>query len=70
MEMEILRYIQLTRHYKCVVLLRDSRQNRRLARWMRLIYLNDIDIVYGDVKEKKDCNRFVADWDYVIHCAA
>ena len=65
---EALTQIVRTGKFRCRVLLRAKKANRRLAKKLQK---NDcIEVLFGDIQNYSDCLAGVKDADYVLHCAA
>lgn len=67
---EVLKQTMATGRVKGVVLLRKKPENEKLAEKLKKQYGEDIDIIFGDLSKYEDCEKAVANADYVFHCAA
>lgn len=65
---EALTQIVRTGKFRCRVILRAKKANRRLAR--KLQKNACIEVLFGDIQQYNDCLAGVKGADYVLHCAA
>ena len=67
---QVLKSVMETGKFKSIILLRKKPSNEKLAAKLQKEYGADLEVVFGDLDNKKDCEYCVAKSDYVIHCAA
>lgn len=67
---EVLKQIADTGKFKCLVLLRKKDANIKLAKKLTKKYGDDIQVEFGDLSKKEDCQKCVNLSDYILHCAA
>ena len=56
--------------FKCLVLLRKKPANEKLAAKLTKKYGDIVEVVFGDLSKRADCDKCVAVSDYIFHCAA
>lgn len=67
---EVLRAVMDAGKFKGLVLLRKKKENEKLKLKLEKKYGDDIEVVFGDISNYKDCVETVAKSDYIVHCAA
>ncbi|MEG1395026.1 MAG: NAD-dependent epimerase/dehydratase family protein [Clostridia bacterium] len=67
---QVLECVMGTQKFKSLILLRDKPNNRKLADKLAKKWGADLEVVFGDLSVKADCEKVIAKADYVFHCAA
>ena len=62
--------LESERNHKLRLLLRDDAVSRKYARSLKGTDHAKLEIIYGDIAVKEDCDKLVKGADYVIHMAA
>ena len=72
---QVLKCVMETGKFNCVILLRKKRANEKLReallkKYAKLKTGGKLEVLFGDLSVREDCDKVVAMSDYVLHCAA
>ena len=72
---QVLKCVMGTGKFNCVILLRKKRSNEKLREALLKKYAKiktggKLEVVFGDISSREDCDKVIAMSDYVLHCAA
>ena len=72
---QVLKCVMGTGKFDCVILLRKKRSNEKLReallkKYAKIKTAGKLEVLFGDLSNKADCEKVVAKSDYVLHCAA
>ena len=52
------------------IILRNTNKNQKLAKRLKKLYKNKIDIIFSSIENQEACEQLVTNVDYVLHMAA
>ena len=72
---QVLDCVMKTGKFNCLILLRKKRSNELLRealikKFAKLKSGGKLEVVFGDISNREDCDKIIAKSDYVLHCAA
>ncbi|MDE5549136.1 MAG: NAD(P)-dependent oxidoreductase, partial [Clostridia bacterium] len=72
---QVLKCVMGTGKFNCVILLRKKRANEELREKLLKFYAKKktggtLEVIFGDISNRDDCDKVIAMSDYVLHCAA
>lgn len=67
---QVLECVMRTHKFKGLILLRKKPANEKLAKKLAKKWGEELEIVFGDISNKADCEYIASKADYIFHCAA
>ncbi|MDE6189894.1 MAG: NAD(P)-dependent oxidoreductase, partial [Clostridia bacterium] len=72
---QVLKCVMGTGKFNCIILLRKKSSNEKLREELLKKYAKirtggKLEVVFGDISNRTDCDKVIEKSDYVLHCAA